>query len=658
MRTMAPMRRATLRILMPILLTVSIVGAPTAWGAVSTCAGTGALFAGGSGTTADPYLVANQTHLSAITGDYLACSYAQSASITLTGSWTPIGPDLDPSTELFQGVPFTGEFDGHGYSITGISLNAPAADYVGLFGKVIGASLSDMVLAGDVTGRKYVGGLAGLLEGTAVSEIRSTVAVSGEQSVGGISGYVWEQSSVRDVTVEANLTARSISSPGVFHDLGGVAGYLYKSSITQAQVTGNITVIEANAGGIVGSMSTASVEDAIFTGNITGTDTGLAGAESNYLGGIAGYVETSTLTDVSANSTIKGFEYLGGIAGYFYSSSSVVGATFEGFVIGETWLGGLAGEIYGDGSTFEASDVHVNATITGQDKKVQRYYSSAGGIAGDVYEAVFRDVHFTGGISAAQGQAGGLFGLIVEGVVSGSSSNGTLTSPSGSLGGVAGYADLVTLEKTFSTMDITGTEDLGGLIGYCDDSDLSDVYSRGSVTGTDDVGGLIGDMIGGTSVTRAFATGEVSGTGDVGGLIGSSSASSVTNSFWDLTTSGIATSAGGTASDSVLMKELALFTDAGWSIVEGSDCSSTWGLMSTRNDGYPYLQIFYSRACSSDTSQIPPSWFKSYLRVSPEIECESGWSPSWEQWPHGGTGGFVCNQEIYWNVTRDGWSSR
>ncbi len=41
-----------------------------------------------------------------------------------------------------------------------------------------------------------------------------------------------------------------------------------------------------------------------------------------------------------------------------------------------------------------------------------------------------------------------------------------------------------------------------------------------------------------------------------------------------------------------------------------------------------------------------PAWVQSYGRGSTEEICKSGWNPSWELWPHDGTGGWVCTREI------------
>lgn len=51
---------------------------------------------------------------------------------------------------------------------------------------------------------------------------------------------------------------------------------------------------------------------------------------------------------------------------------------------------------------------------------------------------------------------------------------------------------------------------------------------------------------------------------------------------------------------------------------------------------------------SIDPSQRPPDWMKQVARKSGDT-CESGWNPSWAQWPNEGTGGFVCLQVMTWS---------
>jgi hypothetical protein len=42
----------------------------------------------------------------------------------------------------------------------------------------------------------------------------------------------------------------------------------------------------------------------------------------------------------------------------------------------------------------------------------------------------------------------------------------------------------------------------------------------------------------------------------------------------------------------------------------------------------------------------PPDWQQSYARASQDEECKPGWNPSWDYWPNGGTGGWVCNRSV------------
>ena len=55
---------------------------------------------------------------------------------------------------------------------------------------------------------------------------------------------------------------------------------------------------------------------------------------------------------------------------------------------------------------------------------------------------------------------------------------------------------------------------------------------------------------------------------------------------------------------------------------------------------------------------VPPSWFQSIGRPSQVDSCPVGWWPSWAQWPNGGTGGWVCSREIFWDPVIGAWSHR
>ncbi len=84
---------------------------------------------------------------------------------------------------------FIGSFDGGNHTISGLYINLPNNNYVGLFGVINeGGSVSNLGLTNvNITGNYYVGALAGGLAGT-VTNSYSTGAVNGYEEVGGLVG--------------------------------------------------------------------------------------------------------------------------------------------------------------------------------------------------------------------------------------------------------------------------------------------------------------------------------------------------------------------------------------------------------------------------------------------------------------------------------------
>jgi hypothetical protein len=51
-------------------------------------------------------------------------------------------------------------------------------------------------------------------------------------------------------------------------------------------------------------------------------------------------------------------------------------------------------------------------------------------------------------------------------------------------------------------------------------------------------------------------------------------------------------------------------------------------------------------ATGGATATPIPDWIQGYARASADEVCIEGWSPSWDQWPNGGTGGYTCGRAI------------
>ncbi|HTM85035.1 MAG TPA: GLUG motif-containing protein, partial [Mycobacterium sp.] len=182
-----------------------------------------------------------------------------------------------------SGASFTGIFDGLGYTINGLTIDRPNTDYVGLFGVAgTGSVIRNLgLLGGSVTGRKYVGGLAGDNDGT-ITGTYATGAVSGVASVDG--DYV-----------------------------GGLVGYNDAGGkLTGVYATGTVGGND-HVGGLAGD-NLGTITNAYATGAVTGTSY-LGGGDN--VGGLVGYNDAGgTITNTYATGAVSGSNYVGGLAGF------------------------------------------------------------------------------------------------------------------------------------------------------------------------------------------------------------------------------------------------------------------------------------------------------------------------------------------------------
>lgn len=91
---------------------------------------------------------------------------------------------------------FAGSFDGGKHHIYGLNINKTSANYVGLFGYVKGttaspAAVSGIILHGKVSGKQYVGGIAGYINIASIDACANYCVITGTSSnTGGIAGYI------------------------------------------------------------------------------------------------------------------------------------------------------------------------------------------------------------------------------------------------------------------------------------------------------------------------------------------------------------------------------------------------------------------------------------------------------------------------------------
>ncbi|MHC4207868.1 MAG: GLUG motif-containing protein, partial [Planctomycetota bacterium] len=195
---------------------------------------------------------------------------------------------------------------------------------------------------------------------------------------------------------------------------------------------------------------------------------------------------------------------------------------------------------------------------------------------------------------------GSLAGQINRGTITNCYIQGGSVTGNDCVGGLVGY-NLGTITNCYVNANVMGGDHIGGLVGYNREySRISDCYSKGRISGREYVGGLVGinrgiitncytinsvsgdKIVGGFTgsngwpplpksrpyppgdITNCYSAGSVSGNNHVGGLVGKEGYGDVTASFWDIETSGLSTSEGGTGKTTAEMQTAVTFLEAGW----------------------------------------------------------------------------------------------
>jgi hypothetical protein len=244
----------------------------------------------------------NRAELEAIKND-LNGKYVLNANIDLSGKeWEPIGDQQNP----FNGI-FLGKF----HKISGLYINKPTTDYVGLFGHIKGGHVLLLRLSTDgIVGRDYVGGIAGYVNYGTITAVTVYGDVKGDNYVGGIAG------AVKVGTITATFSIGKVKGAGDY--VGGVAGDVRLGTITATSTIGNVEG-EKYVGGVAGYTALSTVTATFGNGNVNG---------EKYVGGVVGYLNTSTLVASFLHGTAKGsglfaFLHSGGVTGRSFLSFPV-----------------------------------------------------------------------------------------------------------------------------------------------------------------------------------------------------------------------------------------------------------------------------------------------------------------------------------------------
>lgn len=332
-----------------------------------------AQYGGGDGSPETPYLISTPAHLAAV-NDNLSAHFKLVNTISLAGqpfSAAVIAPDTNSTIGGFQGLAFTGSFDGDGYVINDLTINGSGQDFLGLFGligstgRVINLGLENVF----IDGRDFVGGLCGQSDGK-ISRSYVIGQATGNYWIGGLAGGNYFGAvidySYADVAVSANETYG-----------GGLCG-LNSGLISRSYALGDLTG-KSRIGGLCGENSYGVISRSYAAGDVGGQDN---------VGGLCGVNWESTLQNCYAVGDVTGQDTVGGLMGHNYQGT-VIHCYAAGKPTGDSAVGGLCGTAdtggdfadtgnFWDTDTSETDDSAMGLGLTTLEMQTQAGFIDAG----------------------------------------------------------------------------------------------------------------------------------------------------------------------------------------------------------------------------------------------------------------------------------------
>lgn len=292
--------------------------------------------------------------------------------------------------------------------------------------------------------------------------------------------------------------------------------------------------------------------------------------------GSDGLVKNYTIITALGNESSSNDGTLQGINGDL-AANYVLGADIDaaatstwnsgaGFTpLGNGWSGAFTGIF--DGLGHSISNLAINRSTS----DYQGLFGLSQGVIANVgmKNASVRGRDYTGGLVAWN-----------EGTLRNTYARGDVTGRNvvGGLAGLQMYGDLT---ASYATGNVSGNNSVGGLLGGIGSAAVSTSYAIGSVTGNGSVGGLVGSISGG-SLGASYASGSVTGNSNVGGLVGQNNGT-VTDSYWNTTTSGTAVGIGAGTNSGATGRTTAQLAGA----LPTGFASAVWG--NADNQSTPYL---------------------------------------------------------------------
>lgn len=389
-------------------------------------------FNGGDGSKENPYEIATGAQLALLAKEtisapigefaYQGVYFKQTQDIILNdvsniadwknqppkNEWTAIGKGVYIDEESFD-KPFAGNFDGNGFTISGMYVNDDSTQG-GLFGIIDCGSLKNITLADSlvVSGAEswlYTAGIVADVRNSRVENCINKADVSSVHFAGGVVGQSRFGSTILNCSNYGNITA--VGTDG--YSSAAAGGVIMSGSETTVENCNNYGIVESS-GRASGIMTIASGDVIIKSCNNYGTISG-----HNFVGGICAESDLLKIAFCSNEANISAkIQYAGGIVGQS-NRTEIYMCQNSGDVTAQSYVGGIAGK--GSAAFDDGDSVISRCKNSGNVVATESY---VGGICGvciaNTAPFTISDCYNTGEVTmqANDGTEGGIVALLQQ----------------------------------------------------------------------------------------------------------------------------------------------------------------------------------------------------------------------------------------------------
>ncbi len=442
------------------------------------------------GTQAKPYEIATGAQLAYLAQQVNAgTAYADdyfvlTADIDLDDNlWTPIGQFANGGADL----PFEGNFDGKGFTVSGLSITARTTDNnnYGLFGHVSAANINNLRVEGTIT----------------------MSAAVGNTYAGGLVGYVVDNSIISNCSSAVDVTV-SLTS-GYVAVVGSLVGDNESAAITNCYATGDAAASGGTnnyAGGLVGRNNGGTVSNSYWNSDALQNIGNPAVAQDPKLG--IGYDDSAQTTTAMTANQMKSWDFIDTLnANVAANNADSANTPWFYWTLNADLNNGLPVFLTGfsgSGTSVDPYLIHNNTELALLAELINNGVDDAAYNNSDIYYQLADDFRQGSPVKPYSGPM--------------------IVSFQANLNGNNQTVDL----------DIDASGDAGLFVSVGADAVISNLSVSGSVTGGDYVGGLVGDnhgTISNCSSSVAVGTNSESNLVCVGSLVGRNNGGTVSNCY-------------------------------------------------------------------------------------------------------------------------------